>query len=200
MALLVLSPSMPKLLKALAKERAANPLQPTSTGKHLALHPATDQSCVLGKLPLKGFFQAIFPRDCQLQQHCLLGGLRHKDNVWSQGGDCNMAGELQLMFKVHQQLPVSCRRQDAGRSSSGRSWLVTSSDKGDGFLGGSELLCSRQSCADGFSNGLEDLVMPPPVSTISKCPCTATEDVFQGSSLGTQWACWCLCHAPCVQI
>ena len=40
MALLFLSPSMPKLLKALAKERAANPLQPTSTGKHLALEPA----------------------------------------------------------------------------------------------------------------------------------------------------------------
>ena len=170
MALLFLSPSMPKLLKALAKERAANPLQPTSTGKHLALQPACWQSLTSPaylEASSQGFFQAIFPRDCQLQQHCLLGGLRHKDNVWSQGGDCNMAGELQLMFKVHQQLPVSCRRQDACRSSSGRSWLVTSSDKGNGFLGGSELLCPCQSCADGFSNGLEDLVMPPPVPTIS---------------------------------
>ena len=45
-----------------------------------SLLAVTDQSCVLGELPLKGFFQAIFPRDCQLQQHCLLGGLRHKDN------------------------------------------------------------------------------------------------------------------------
>ena len=44
MALLLLSPSMPRLPKALAKERAANPLQPTSTGKHLALQPASWQS------------------------------------------------------------------------------------------------------------------------------------------------------------
>src|SRR4029434_3185474 len=44
MALLFLSPSMPKLLKALAKERTANPLHPTSTGKHLALQPACWQS------------------------------------------------------------------------------------------------------------------------------------------------------------
>jgi len=40
MPLLFLSPSMPKLLKALAIERAANPLHPTSTGRHLALHLA----------------------------------------------------------------------------------------------------------------------------------------------------------------
>ena len=101
----------------------------------------------------------------------------------SSSTDCNLAGELQLI-KVHQQLPVSCRRQDACRCSSGRSWLVPTSEKGDGFLGGSELLCPRQSSANGFSNVLEDLVISH-VLTISKCPCTATEDVFQGSSLET---------------
>ena len=58
-----------------------------------------DQSCVLGELPLKDLFQAVFPWDGQLQQHYLLAGLRHKDNVWSQGGVCNVAGELQLMLK-----------------------------------------------------------------------------------------------------
>ena len=51
-----------------------------------------------------------------------------------------------------------------------------------------------------FFNLKKTLVIPPPVPTISKCPSTATEDVFQGSSLGTQWACWCLCYAPYVQI
>lgn len=40
MALLFLSPSMPKYLRALAKEWAAEPLQPASTGTHLTLHPA----------------------------------------------------------------------------------------------------------------------------------------------------------------
>ena len=34
------APSIPKLLKALNSERAAKPLQPTSTGRHLTLHPA----------------------------------------------------------------------------------------------------------------------------------------------------------------
>jgi len=38
MALLFLSPSMHKLLKGLANERAANPLHPNSTGRHLTLH------------------------------------------------------------------------------------------------------------------------------------------------------------------
>ena len=59
------------------------------------------------------FFQAFFPRDSQPQQHSLFGGLRHKGDVWSQGGDCNVAGELKPPFKIRQQPPVSCRGQDA---------------------------------------------------------------------------------------
>lgn len=44
MALLFLSPSIPEVLKTLAKEWATKPLQPTSTERHLALHPACWQS------------------------------------------------------------------------------------------------------------------------------------------------------------
>ncbi|KAL7837202.1 hypothetical protein SRHO_G00269130 [Serrasalmus rhombeus] len=84
-----------------------------------------DQSRILGELPLKCFFQLVFPWDCQLQQHGLLGQLRHEDNVCS--------------------------------------------DEGNGFLGGTKLLCPHKSSAYGFSNGLKDLVMPPPVSSFSKC-------------------------------
>ncbi|XP_061880329.1 zinc finger protein 569-like [Entelurus aequoreus] len=49
-----------------------------------------------------------------------------------------------------------------------RSWRVPSSDKGNGFLGGVEPFFPCESCANGFSNGLQDLVMPPPVPSISK--------------------------------
>ena len=61
-----LSPSMPKRLKDLATERAANLPQGNTL---LSNQPVTDQSCILKELPLKGFFQAIFPGDCELQQH-----------------------------------------------------------------------------------------------------------------------------------
>lgn len=40
MAALVLAPAMPKLLKALERDRAAKPRHPTSIRKHLGLHPA----------------------------------------------------------------------------------------------------------------------------------------------------------------
>ena len=52
-----------------------------------------------------------------------------------------MAGELQLMFKVHQQLPVSCRHQEPGylQMMFFRPLLSCPSfDKDDGFLIGGE--------------------------------------------------------------
>ncbi|KAI9544993.1 hypothetical protein NQZ68_040199 [Dissostichus eleginoides] len=63
---------MPKLPRALAKEQAAKPLHPTST---------VDQSCLMGKLPLKGLFQAIFPWDCQLKKYSFLLGVRQEQSV-----------------------------------------------------------------------------------------------------------------------
>lgn len=56
-SLLFLFPLIPKYLRALANEWATKPLQPTSTGKDLALHPA-HCSC-WSELPFKGFFQAV---------------------------------------------------------------------------------------------------------------------------------------------
>ncbi len=67
-ALLLLSPSRPKWLKARIRERAAKPLDPTSTGRHLALHPASLTSPVY----LESFFQGPIPGDCQLQKHSFL--------------------------------------------------------------------------------------------------------------------------------
>lgn len=99
-----------------------------------------------------------------------------------------------------QQLPVPCRGQDACRCSFGLFWLLPSFDKGDSLLGGSGPLGPLNSCADGFSDDLQDLTMPPTVPSLSKCLCTAAEDVLQGCSLGTQWARWCLCFAPSMQI
>ena len=165
------------------------PCSPTS------LLTETDQSCVLGELPLKGFFQVVFPWDGQLQQHYLLAGLRHKDNVWSQGGDCNVAGETSADAQDPPTAAASLLQRLGSNSctcSSGKGLLLPSSDKGDGFLGGSEPLHPHKSFADDFSDGLKNLIMPPAVPSISKCPGAAAEDVFQGSSLGTQRACWCL--------
>ena len=63
MALLFLSPSMPKLLKALAKERAANPLHPTSTGNYTLLsnQPADSHWPVLRTW--KASSQRLLPSD-----------------------------------------------------------------------------------------------------------------------------------------
>jgi len=62
----------------------------SSPGSPSGLLAVADQSCILGELPCSGLFQAIFPWDCQLRQHNLLCGLRHQDNVWSQGGGCDI--------------------------------------------------------------------------------------------------------------
>ena len=63
--------------------------------------------------------------------------------------------KLQLMLKIHQQLPVFCRGKDSCTCSSGKGLLLPSSDKGDGFLGGSEPFCQHKPLADDFSDGLE---------------------------------------------
>lgn len=120
----------------------------------------SDQSRIFAELPLKGFIQMVFPWDCKLQQHDLLGHLRHKNNVWLKGGDSNVAGEL------------------ACQCSFDRGCLLSSSGEGDCFLGRMELLCPPQSSADDFSDGLMDFIMPPPVLSISKCRTVAAENVL----------------------
>ena len=201
MALLFLSPSMPKLLKALAKERAANPLQPTSTGKHLALQPACWQS-----LTSPAYLESFLSKASSKQSShgtvsssstaCLvdsdtrtMSDRRVVTAIWLGNFSWCSRSTNNCQSLADVRMPAEVLLAGVGLSPALTKAMV--------FL---ELLCPCQSCADGFSNGLEDLVMPPPVPTISKCPCIATEDVFQGSSLGTQWACWCLCYAPCVQI
>lgn len=112
MALLFLSPLMPKLLKALAREWA-----PT-TNSHWetfcfpsSLLIVADKSSVHGELPFGDFLQLIFQWECQLQQYSCFGGLRH--NIWLQGGCWNVAKVCYLLLKVHQQLPVPSQSQNA---------------------------------------------------------------------------------------
>lgn len=50
----------------------------------------------------------------------------------------------------------------------GWNWLLPCSDQGDSLLGASALLHPPNSCNDGFSNGLQDLIMPPLVPPLSK--------------------------------
>ena len=69
--------------------------------------------------------------------------------------------------------------------------VQTVEGSGEGTL--TEPLHPHKSFADDFSDGL-NLIMPPAVASISKCPGAAAEDVLQVSSLGTQRACWC--HGP----
>lgn len=53
-------------------------------------------------------------------------------------------------------------------------------------------LFPSKSCTDGFSNALQNWIMPFASPTISECPGAALEDVFQGFTLKTQRAYWCL--------
>lgn len=76
--------SMPISLKAWLKNGLQNPLHPPSTEIHLTLHPACwhlQTNPTYLESSFQRLFQAIFPWDCQLQQHSLLGGLRHKDGL-----------------------------------------------------------------------------------------------------------------------
>ena len=101
---LLLSPSMPKLLKALVRERAAKPLHPTSRTLSAGQCPVrltdTDQSCVLGELPLK---EALIPGSLPMERSAPAAlpacWTQTQGQFWSQDGDCNVAGELQLMLK-----------------------------------------------------------------------------------------------------
>ena len=201
MAFLLLSPLMPNVLKALAKERTAKPLHLASTGRHFILQPACWQ-WLTSPAYLESFLSKASSRwsaNGPISSNSTVW-LVDSDDVRSKGSCCDVAGKLQLSLEVHQQLPVFHRGQDTCWSSSGRGWLSPSSDKGDWSFGGSKLLCPHKSCTDGFSNVLEDLIMPPSIPAISKGPSAAAEDVFQGFLLGAQGACRCLCYASCVQV
>lgn len=107
----------------------------------------------------------------QLQQHSLLGEPRHKDNVQSQG--CINAIWLRN-FSCYSRSTNSCQSLAEGltvacRCSFGGIWLLPSSDKCVGQLGGP--IRPLNSCADGFSDGLQDMIMPPSVPPLPKCLC-----------------------------
>jgi len=97
MALLFLSPSMHKLLKALAKERAANHLHPTSAGRHLALHLAFWQ-LLTSPVYLESFLSKA---SSKRSSH---GTVSSSSTTCFVVSDTNIVGELSL--EVHQQLPV----------------------------------------------------------------------------------------------
>lgn len=68
------------------------------------------------------------------------------DGINTEGGDCHVAGKLQLFLKVLWQLPVCCSGQDACWCFLCCGNLLSSSHIGHGVLGG-------------FRDDLQDLVM-----------------------------------------
>lgn len=84
-------------------------------------------------------------------------------------GDCNVPGLPKLSFDINQWLPVSCQGWIFSL------WLF--SVKGNVFLGSMGLLGPPNSYAHSFSDGLQDLAMPPSV-TRAKGLSTTAEDVI----------------------
>lgn len=110
MAFFLFSPSIPRLLKALASEPPTPNFDWKAVGSPSSLLTVPDQSHILGELPI---IQTFLSWDCQLQQHNLLGGFWHQVNVQSHGGSWNVTGELRLPLEIYHQEPVSCWGQDA---------------------------------------------------------------------------------------
>lgn len=99
--------------------------------------------------------------------------------VWLQGGDCSVARKHQLQLEVHPKLPFPHQIEEVCRwCSLGGTWLLSNSNKGDGLLGGSAPLHTLKSCADCFSDGLQDLIMSPTVLSFPQSPWAAAENVF----------------------
>lgn len=55
---------------------------------------------VLGKLSFENCIQEIFLKDSYLQYDDLPGGIRHKKDVRSQGGDCNVLWGLEVEWTM----------------------------------------------------------------------------------------------------
>lgn len=89
------------------------------------------------------------------------------NNVWSKGGGSNVAGELYLLTAV------SSSTQDACCVLLIRAACSTALIKVMVFLDGQNCFAHT-----GFSNGLEDLAIPPRVSSFSKSRIAAAEEVL----------------------
>lgn len=138
---------------------------------------AADQS-FLSRLPFKGHW---------LQQHNLLGVLRPQDDVsrrkvvvviWLGNFSCRSRSTNSCQSLAEVKMPADVLL----------GYLLSHSDKGDGFLRGTNPL---NFCADGFGDGLKDLVMPPAVSSFFKSRSSAGENVLKASSLETQQTLLC---------
>ena len=70
-------------------------------------------------------------------------------------------------------------------------------DEVNGLSCGLGVSAALDPLADCFSDGFEDLVVPPSIPALTQCLGAAAQDVFQCPCFGTQGACRCFYFAPC---
>lgn len=159
MAALFLTPSMPRLLRALDKDWTAKPLHPTSIGRHLALHPdcwqlLTNSSYLasfLSKASSKRYSQGTVSFNSTA---CLVDSDRRTISsprvvaaMWLGNFSCHSRSTNSCQSPAVARMPADVLAVDIFG-------CLPPSDEADGSLGGLGTPGPLSSCTDGFSYAL----------------------------------------------